>query len=108
MFYNHVIRRINNLTFLLFEYGQELKILDKNHRKMEGYTNENVYISATECPRGLKLVSNDCYDNILYPENKIYKQAYFLVPQIFKTIYDIGEKSLPKEGGIPIKLHISQ
>ena len=75
---------------------------------MEGDTNENIYISATECPRGLKLVSNDCYDNILYPYNKIYQQAYFLVPQIFRKTEDIGEKSLPKEGAIPIKLLISQ
>ena len=44
----------------------------------------NVYISATQCPRELKLVSNDCYDNILQSCNKIYKQAYFLVAQIFK------------------------
>ena len=50
---------------------------------MEGYTNVNVYISATQCPRELKLVSNDCYDNILQSNNKIYKQDYFLVAQIF-------------------------
>ena len=56
----------------------------KLKEKRRGYTNVNVYISATQCHRELKLVSNDCYDNILQSCNKIYKQAYFLVAQILK------------------------
>ena len=77
-------------------------------QQVEGYTYRNVYISTTKSNRKQKLVSNDCYDNILQPYNKLYKQAYFLVSQIFKKTSDIGKKSLANEGGIPIKLLISQ
>ena len=40
--------------------------------------------------------------------NKKYKQAHFLVSQIFKETLDIGEKTLANEGGIQIKLLVSQ
>ena len=53
-------------------------------------------------------MANDCYDIIQYSMgNKIYKQTDFLVAQIFKKTSDVGEKSLPKEEGIPINLLIS-
>ena len=54
--------------------------------KGRGYTNKIANISVTRSSREKKLVSNDCYDNILYPEYKIYKQADFLVAQIIETI----------------------
>ena len=62
---------------------QSLNIREKS-QKMDGYTYGNVYISATKSHREQKLVSNDCYDNILYPYNKKNKQADFFVAQIFK------------------------
>ena len=54
--------------------------------KGRGYTNKIAYISVTKSSREKKLVSNDCYDNILYPGYKIYKQADFLVAQIIENI----------------------
>ena len=38
---------------------------------------------------------------------KTYKQADFIVAQIFKRTFDM-RKSLANEGGLPIKLQISQ
>ena len=38
----------------------------------------------------------------------VYKQADFLVSQVFKKTLDIRETSLANEAGIPIKLLISQ
>ena len=69
-----------------------------------GYTYRNVYISATKSNREQKLVSNDCYDNILQPYNKLYKQAYFLVSQIFKKTSDIGKKITGKRRGYTNKI----
>ena len=37
-------------------------ILEKNDRKMEGFTTEIVNISATKCPRELKSKPNHCLD----------------------------------------------
>ena len=58
--------------------------------KGRGYTNKIANISVTKSSRENKLVSNDCYDNILYPCFRIYKQADFLVAQI---IAEIGMKN---------------
>ena len=60
---------------------QLFKVLKKNHRKWQGVY---VYISATKSHREQKLVSNYCFDTILLPYNKLYKQADFLVAQLFK------------------------
>ena len=57
-----------------------------------GYTNKINNISVTKRSREKKLVSNDCYDNILYPGYKIYKQADFLVAQIIEK-HKILEKN---------------
>ena len=54
--------------------------------KGRGYTNKIANISVTKSSREKKLVSNDCYDNILYPGYKIHKQADFLVAQIIENI----------------------
>ena len=50
--------------------------------KRREYTNKIANLSVTKSSREKKLVSNDCYDNILY--YKIYKLNDFLVAQIFK------------------------
>ena len=75
-------------------------IREKSEQQWRGYTSRNVYFSATKSHREQKLVPNDCYDNILQPCNKVYKQADFLVSQIFKKTLDIGEKSLANQKGI--------
>ena len=86
IFYNHVIRYINKLTFLLLKYflKENISYSRKIAAKGRRYANKIANISVTSIFRELKLVSNDCYENILQSCNKIYKQAYFLVAQIFK------------------------
>ena len=56
-------------------------------------------MSATKSHRELKLVSNNCYDIILLPCKKIYKQSDFRVAQIFKKTLDIREKMIGKRRG---------
>ena len=73
-----------------------------------GIPTETFISQQPKSHREQKLVSTDCYDNIIQPCNKVYKQADFLVSQIFKKTKDIGEKSLANKGGIPIKMLISQ
>ena len=86
VFYNLVIRFTNKLTFLLLKYLRNLRYKRKMTGKGRGYTNKIANISVTKSSTEKKLVSNDCYDNILYPGYKIYKQADFLVAQIIETI----------------------
>ena len=86
VFYNLVIRFTNKLTFLLLIYLRNLRYKRKMTGKGRGYTNKIANISVTKSSREKKLVSNDCYDNILYPGYKIYKQADFLVVQIIENI----------------------
>ena len=51
---------------------------------MEGvYLQKRLYLSNQK-HKEQNLVSNDCHENILQPCNKVYKQADFLVSQIFK------------------------
>ena len=50
---------LKTLKFLI-----PLSILERDHRKME-YTSTIAYILSTKSPRELKLVPNDCYDNVL-------------------------------------------
>ena len=65
IFYYHVLRYINKLKSLLLQYLRKLKILEKNHWNSKGYTNKIEHILVTKSCRELKLVSNDCYNNVL-------------------------------------------
>ena len=62
---NLVIRYINKLSFLLLKYLRNLRYKRKITGKGRGYTNKIANISETKSSRETKLVSNDCYDNIL-------------------------------------------
>ena len=65
IFYSHILRYINKLNSLLLQYLRKLKIKEKNHWNSIGYTNKIENILVTKSSRELKLVSNDCYNNVL-------------------------------------------
>ena len=61
IFYNHVIRYINNAQISKKTYDIAEKITTKGRR----YANKIANISVTNSFRELKLVSNDWYDDVL-------------------------------------------
>ena len=64
IFYDHV-KGILQADFLLLKYLRKLKISEKNHWQRRGYINKTADISVTKGAIELKLLLNDCYDNIL-------------------------------------------
>ena len=69
-----------------------------------GYTDKTANISMTKSSRKLKLVSNNCLDNILKPCGKTHKQSGTCFSNIDKTL-NIREKSQKSGGGIPTKVY---
>ena len=58
----------------------------------------------TNSSRKLKLVSNNCYDNVLKSRGETHKQPDLLFSNIYKIFIYIREKSQKKSGrGIPPK-----
>ena len=64
--YKHVIIYMTKLTIPLQEIKKTYDIREKTQTNAGECINKFDNISATKSCRELKLVSNDCYDHILY------------------------------------------